>query len=82
MSFWDGVTDIAIGIGCIAAAPVAVAVACEVAAISGAAAITAGIVSETTVVTGGVALMTAAETAATNTGRGKIVKGVKEIIID
>lgn len=82
MSLWDGIKDVAIGVGCIAAAPVAVAVACEAAAVSGALAITAGIVSEATAVTSGVALMSAAESAATNTGRGKIIQGVKKIVND
>ena len=80
MSFWSGLGKVALGVGCIVCAPVAVGVVATTAATFGATAIGVGLATDATVIGSAVTAMEVAEGSMCTLGSGIAAKGVSEAI--
>ncbi|MDV3429146.1 MAG: hypothetical protein LIR50_19310 [Bacillota bacterium] len=80
MSFWSGLGKVALGVGCIACAPLAVGAAITTAATVGAVGIVGGIATEATVISAGMTAASVAEGSAVAIGSGIASKGIYESI--
>jgi hypothetical protein len=80
MSFKDGLADVALGIGCILAAPLVVATVAEIAIVVGTVAVLGGVTTVGSAATAGATAMIITESATTTIGTGIALNGVDKVI--